>query len=189
MLNTAARNFISALKVAKDKGFDPLIVLAHAWHESGAFEHIIGLNNYWGVKTPDNPMNWNGKSVEVWTHEYEPVQDVMAADGKRPETQDEALLRIIRKYGRTNARIDRQIKNNWFVALPQAFRDWDTNQDAILWYCDFIARVYPAAFSGRQDAAAYFGGLVSGRLKYATDPSYVSQCMATYENLKKSIVV
>lgn len=55
------------LPVSYVQGFDNLIVLAHAYHESGGFIKIIGNWNVFGIK---KPSSWKGKIVDVTTHEY-----------------------------------------------------------------------------------------------------------------------
>jgi flagellum-specific peptidoglycan hydrolase FlgJ len=181
MLNNAGRTFIGSLSIAKNKGFDPLIVLAHAWHESAGFTRIIGQNNYWGIKTPADHTKWPGLQVERFTHEFEPV--------RTGETADQALARLIRKYGIVNIRVEKQVGKDWYVGLPQRFRDWSTAAEAIDWYCDFIQRVYPLAYSSRTIAADYFTGLVCGKLKYATDPKYAAATTKLYAQLADSKIL
>jgi flagellum-specific peptidoglycan hydrolase FlgJ len=181
MLNNVARNFIAALNVVKDKGFAPLIVFAHAWHESGGFEKVIGKNNYWGIKTPDNPSKWSGLVAETYTHEFEAVQG--------DETADQALPRIIRKYGVNNVRIQERRGNNWYCLMPLSFRDWDSVNAALEWYCSLIERLYPEAFANRTAPDKFFAGLVAGKNKYATDPNYVKQLTALYDNLATQVKI
>ena len=67
-LNDKAKEFIIALKpFCESSAFDPYIVLTHAWHESGAFEHVIGNHNYWGIK---KPQTWTGIIKDIITHEF-----------------------------------------------------------------------------------------------------------------------
>ena len=67
-LNAKATEFIACLKpICEVFGYDPYIILTHAWHESGAFEHVIGEHNYWGIKKPNV---WTGKTIDVVTHEF-----------------------------------------------------------------------------------------------------------------------
>lgn len=48
-------------------GFDLLIPYTHAYHESGAFQKVIGNYNFWGIK---KPQKWTGKIIDITTHEY-----------------------------------------------------------------------------------------------------------------------
>lgn len=61
------------------------------------------------------------------------------------------------------------------IAVLARFIDFETIQEALDWYMGLIERLYPDSFRNRQDAEAYFRGLVSGRYKYATDPTYVDK--------------
>ena len=67
MLNQKGVDFINNLKIVSDLGFDQLAVLTHAYHESGAFNHAIGLANFWGIKPPHT---WTGKVIPTVTHEF-----------------------------------------------------------------------------------------------------------------------
>src|SRR3989339_1844622 len=176
-LNDKAKDFLKCLPVSREYGFADLSVLTHAWHESGGFVKIIGLNNYWGIKKPSQSV-WHGLVSEVSTHEYEPMLG--------QETNAQALMRIIKKYGVNNATIIADGKH-WKVFLPQKFRDWPTCEQALLWYCDFIKRLYPLAFGNRMNPVKYFSGLVEGKLKYATDPRYVKKLTELYEYLRPAL--
>jgi len=181
MLNDKAKNFCKYLGIAKARGFDPLVVLTHAWHESAGFTRVIGVSNVWGIKAPANIMRWSGLVVERWTHEDERVRE--------NETPDQALARCIGKYGTTNLRVEQMININnkkyWHIGIAQKFRDWAGFHEAIPWYCDFIARVYPDAFEHR-GSNIFFPGLISGEYKYATDPAYIPKLMAMYKSLAQN---
>lgn len=168
-----------AKKCAEKTGFDWLILLTHAFHESGGFEKIIGNNNFWGLKTPSR-SKWPGKSVKVYTTEYEPVNI--------GESYEQALIRISKKSGCYSITIEPVKINNkdfWKVSLPQTFRDWLTTEDAVAFYNVFIRNNYPSAYNSRSDYMNYFKNLVNGKLKYATDPSYAAKCEDLYQRLKK----
>lgn len=67
-MNDKEKEFIACLKdFVKVTCYDPYIILTHAWHESGAFNHIIGEWNAWGIK---RPYKWQGLVKVVTTHEY-----------------------------------------------------------------------------------------------------------------------
>jgi hypothetical protein len=89
MLNDKAKNFCKYLGIAKARGFDPLVVLTHAWHESAGFTRIIGVSNVWGIKAPSDVMRWNGLVVERWTHEDERVRDEDLRGDQRGQRVDE----------------------------------------------------------------------------------------------------
>lgn len=64
------KNFhLQLQKICTPLGFDSLTVLAHACHETGNLERVIGENNYWGIKTPQY-SKWTGLVAKAITHEY-----------------------------------------------------------------------------------------------------------------------
>ena len=139
------REFIGALKIAREEGFSPWSVLTHAWHESGAFRKVIGNHNYWGIKVP---RKWQGKVEMVETHEY-----------------------IKGKY----------------APVVATFIDFDSALEAMSWDCNFIRRLYPEAYYKRDNPTEYFIGLVSGKLRYATDPNYSTKLTSLYRVLEKDL--
>jgi len=59
--------FLAGLKFVIQRGWNPWAVYTHAWHETGGFKKVIGDNNFWGMKVPNE---WHGKIVgDVPTHE------------------------------------------------------------------------------------------------------------------------
>lgn len=155
--------FISASGVWRDLGFDDLNVLTHAWHETGGFAKVIGMNNYWGLKVPTK-RSWTGIAVVVPTTEF---------NKKAPgETPEQAVARLSKVYG-VAVRVSEASSFHWKVSLPQTFRDWARPDDALSTYCEFVRLNYPAAYDARADKGiAYFAGFVK-TLKWATDPNYV----------------
>ena len=66
-VNERARIFwFKAYDRLSNKGFNPLYVFVHIYHETGGFKHIIGKHNYWGIKARKSTTN----KVKVKTHEY-----------------------------------------------------------------------------------------------------------------------
>lgn len=178
IINEKAREFICNLNYTRGLGYSDVAVLTHAWHESAGFTKIIGEWNCWGIKTPSK-STWNGMIVEAATHEYEQIVP--------SETEDQALVRIIKKYGTINAAIARR-DGRWYVSLPQQFRDWPTCEQAMVWYCDFIARLYRPAYNARKNPEEYFKGLVAGPRKYATDPNYVKALTALSREIAENVL-
>jgi flagellum-specific peptidoglycan hydrolase FlgJ len=168
----------TARPIAAEQGFDELILLTHAYHESGGFEKVIGANNFWGLKVPVK-SSWDGLTAKVWTHEYESIID--------DETQESAAARIAKKYACANAQVEKSkaYLNKWLVKLPQTFRDWQTPYEAIRAYIVFIYMNYFTAYEAKADYQNYFKRLVDGKLKYATDPDYAKKCENLYVELKK----
>lgn len=69
------------------------------------------------------------------------------------------------------------------IHLTDLFIDFDTINEALNWYCDFIQRLYTNSFYNRQIPELYFRGLVNGRYKYATDPKYAEKLISLYQTL------
>ena len=67
------------------------------------------------------------------------------------------------------------------------FLDFDNLAVALIWYSQFIARMYPNAYINRDNPESFFMGLVNGKFQYATDPRYVPKLTALYHILKKNI--
>ena len=135
------REFRHAVTTAIISGYDPLILEAQARHETGNFKHIIGKNNFWGLKVPTKSM-WLGKRVTIHTSEHE----VRLPD----ETIGEATLRLARKYGinnRNDVKVSALNKELWNVCLPQYFRDWDSVEESIEGYIEHIKKNFPARIS------------------------------------------
>lgn len=71
------------------------------------------------------------------------------------------------------------------VPLKAPFIDFDSANDAVIWYCTFIRRLYPNAYNNRDDPIKFFIGLVSGSLQYATDPNYPTKLTSLYRILEQ----
>lgn len=187
MIKSRILTFIDGLQTLRKTGFNDYCIFTHAFHESGRFIKVIGNHNYWGIKVP---RQWTGVVHTVTTHEY-----TKKIEG---ENQEQALQRIWELYGRYDVKIKRQDDIFWVTTLNQRFIDFKTLPDALEWYCDFIKRLYPNAYSNRHNPIEYFNGLINGSLQYATDPRYVEKLEATmtflrnykeYEYIKKLLLV
>jgi len=73
------------------------------------------------------------------------------------------------------------------VAVVDYFIDFATCEQALLWYCGLIDRLYPESFFNRQLPELFFKGLVNGKYKYATDPKYADKLEKLYIQLKDNI--
>jgi len=195
-LNDRARAFIKGLTVSRQAGIADLAILAHAWLESGGFSRVIGSYNAWGVKVPKRTP-WSGKVFYVPTTEYS-----RAIAG---ETAAQALPRMVKLWGQPDVKVLGLVKGMWKLGLKQGFIDFNTQGEAIAWYCDFIQRLYPLSLVSRNEPTLYFNGLVGrgpvdrpqqgrpyqvieqipGKLIYATDPDYVSELLALKNSLER----
>lgn len=168
----------TAKKISSVNGFDPLIIVSQAYHETGGFSHVIGQNNYFGIKTPSKSV-WTGLTAEVRTSE-----DMISLAG---ETEMQARIRALNIFRRRIDNIVPKIadgKNYWHITLLQTFRDWPTVEEAIKWYCEFIRKTYLEAWINRSNYQMFFKALVNGKIKYATDPRYADKCISVYKDLK-----
>ena len=89
ILNGQATRFIQGLSFLVKQQFSPWSVLTHAWDENGGFAHIIGQNNFWGIKSSST---WKGLTVSVPTHEYiNGVYTAVTADFRDWATLQDAM--------------------------------------------------------------------------------------------------
>lgn len=70
------------------------------------------------------------------------------------------------------------------ISVIDYFIDFATCEQAMLWYCGLIDRLYPEAFFNRQTPELYFKGLTNGKYQYATDPKYSDKLISLYTYLK-----
>jgi flagellum-specific peptidoglycan hydrolase FlgJ len=68
--------------------------------------------------------------------------------------------------------------------LKDYFIDFPDMKGAIIWYAEFIGRMYPQAYTMRDNYKGYFPALVNYAHQYATDPMYYKKLIALYEELK-----
>lgn len=163
------KEFIAALSEAENRGFHGGIVYAHAFHETGGFRHIVGKNNFWGIKKPEA---WIGASVAVMTHEYYPRKGRSVEEFREQNPNLAARSKSIEIAG-----------DNFKIFIPDLFIDFPSAKEAISFYCSFIERRYPEAFKNKQDYKAYFRGLICGENVYATDPQYVPKMTKVFESV------
>ena len=185
--NAKREQLLAAIEsVAVPKGYDPLSILIQAEHESGHFEHIIGWNNFWGIKVPKRKP-WTGIIVPVKTHEIftnnfhfvrflnKKLKDII-------EVKYNERVEMVASDADPKVKRPRKIRT-WTVKLTDSFCDWKREKYALEWYMDLIERLYPEAHENRGDPPAFFKGLVSGPRKWATDPAYVKKLMDMYDGV------
>lgn len=77
------------------------------------------------------------------------------------------------------------------VPVKAPFIDFDSANDAVIWYCSLIRRLYPNAYYKRDNPIEYFIGLMNGimtkqgPLQYATDPAYPTRLTSLYRILEQ----
>ena len=75
-----------------------------------------------------------------------------------------------------------EYENAGKVKLDLPFIDFATCEQAILWYCGLIKRLYPESYGYRKERCPfeYFRWLVLGDFRYATDPTYSQKLIDLY---------
>jgi mannosyl-glycoprotein endo-beta-N-acetylglucosaminidase len=179
--------FTKATSYLGTLGWDRLIVVTHAWHETGMFKHVIGDNNFFGITLP---QGWTGKVCDVMTHE------VYIYKLKEGETKDSVQAKAIEAAkaawpSAVEALVipspDGQI---WVrVKTSRKFADWSSSADALTFYANKIKSMYPQSFSFRNIPEKYFFWLVNGKYQYATDPQYIQACLNVYKEVQGSDLV
>ncbi len=71
-----------------------------------------------------------------------------------------------------------------YTELQDWFIDFPDMKGAIIWYVEFISRMYPQAYAMRENYKGYYPALVMYKNIYATNPNYSQQLIALYERLK-----
>jgi len=171
------------------KEYHPYSILTHAYHETGGFQHIIGWNNFWGIKVPKRKP-WTGVVVPVSTHEVfvDNFRFARFVNSKLSDIEEikytERIVRIEVSIGDGKKEKRNRKERRWTVKVKDLFCDWKREDEAILFYLDLIERLYPDAFKAKADPVEFFKGLVSGTRKWATDPEYVQKLTALYEKKK-----
>lgn len=182
--------FLTAVEeVAVKEGYDPMSVLIHAEHETGHFEHIIGWNNYWGIKVPKK-KKWEGQVLPQTTHEiftnnfrFARFLNRRIKDVQEVKYNEKVVMEPVDVGGGKTEKRPRRIRR-WIVKLTELFIDWPREKDAVLWYMDLVQRLYKDAYDNRDNPPLFFKGLVSGTRKWATDPEYEQKLLILYESAK-----
>lgn len=174
---TPLDRFMSSVPLLKVRGFDPYTVLTHAWHETGGFGHVVGNNNFFGITKPDG---WKGIVLDIDTHEF---VKYIVTDPKDPDLNNKAIAYAKKQFPNITKFEIQPGKPGilWVkVTTTRLFVDWETSDEAVIWYCDKIQRMYPQSYSFRNVPDKYFFWLVNGKYQWATDPSYVTELNGVY---------
>jgi hypothetical protein len=167
--------FIKSAGILKSRGFDFYAVLTHAWNESGGFEHIIGNNNFFGITMPNN---WGGKILHIPTHEF--VKYVIP-DPNDKDLNAKAIAYAKRQFPGAHdfevQPVNPSKPGYCYVRLSttREFIDWDSTEEALIFYCDKIQRMYPQSYSWRNVPDKYFFWLTGGKYQWATNPKYAGE--------------
>lgn len=180
------KRFTKATSFMEISGWTRMIVITHAWHETGQFKHIIGLNNFFGITLP---QKWTGKVCDIVTHE---VYTYKMSDG--PEDSEKIMAVEAAKKSWPSATeyiiVPSPIGAIWVrVKLVRKFADWDTVEDALTFYANKIKNMYPQSFSFRNVPEKYFYWLVNGKYQYATNPKYVQDNLDLFKLVSSSPLV
>ena len=177
-----AGQFLGAVE-AHLSDWDPRIPVAQAALESGWFSHVIGWNNYFGMKYPRSEKRRamiDREPVRVSTHEYIKLAVIKRKPGYLASFLRQNIGELI------DVRYERA-RERYKIQLYARFADWTREQKAIEYWEQYMKDVMPNAYAGRKDPRRFVRGLFSGRLKYATcDPDeYEKTFMAVIGKLKR----
>lgn len=163
MIEFGILNFLNSVKELQRRGelkkWDPWIITVHAIHESDSFRRVIGNHNYWGIKTP---RRWHGKVVKVKTHEYKLSPP---------------------KHGPYKVVKGRNGKIYYRIPVIARFVDFDSLEEALIFYEDLVKHVYKTAYRYRDNYKVYFPELVRGPVRWATDPKYAQKLVRLYDHI------
>lgn len=165
--------------------FDPLIILAHATLETGWFDHVIGQNNYWGMKAPSD---WTGLVCRKPTMEI--FTDVRkATDFINAKKADIIEVKMGGWRGDPVIKTDEDgqvwVLSYFTVKVFENFADWPTPEGAVDQYLSRLVRLFPRAFEAKDNPSEFVHGLVGGTLRWATDPDYDKKFLSVYAKLKE----
>jgi len=135
---------------------------------------MVGLNNYFGITLP---KGWTGMVKDVQTHEFYRFKGMNVND---------ALVAAKKEWpAGTKFEIAENAKDTILIriAVTRKFADWDSTDEALVFYASKIQQMYPAAYSWRNVPEKYFQGLMSGKFQWATDPSYVTATTNVYKTV------
>ena len=158
--------------------FDPRIIEAQVIEETGWFKHIIGWNNFWGIKYSSRKkrQDMTDRQVRVPTSE----------EFGTSEEEQKKLARFWNKNLTEIISVRWDAKRKVLVIKCFAvFADWSREHLAVRYYRQIIKDLYPNAWKYRAGPAKdYFEGLVNGRYRWATRQGYPERCLKIYHRIK-----
>lgn len=161
------KEFISKYKAAAElaaipEGFDPIIILTAAAHESAFGRYAFG-NNFFGTKPG---KNWTGKTQLLRTTEYSINPNL--------------------KFPEILSRIQKEVRGKllWEYKVRDYFRAYDTPEEGFKDYINFIKsfKRYSKALEAKNDPIKYFSEI--GKAGYATDSAYTVKLLNVYNQIK-----
>lgn len=183
-MNTERKRLFDQAVRSRAIDFDHLIILAHAVLETGWFDHVVGLNNYWGMKAPSD---WKGlvcrkPTMEIFTDAKKAVDFINARKA------DIIEVRIGGWRGDPVVKTDEEgqiwVLSYFTIKVFENFADWATPEGAVDQYLSRLVRLFPKAFEAKDNPSDFVSGLLAGPFRWATDPDYAAKFLAVYAKLK-----
>jgi len=187
MVDKAKENqFIAAVhEILVPAGWDPLIPYAHAAHESGWFEKMVGLNNFWGLQYPRT--QWRRDTIDLEPIRIPTTEYITSG---RAAADPKWFAGWINYHLEDMIRISYDTRLERFkFGVYKKFCDWSREPLAVKYYGAHIKSLWPEAYANRQNAERYFPGLFNDDYKFATDDpeEYCKNCMSIYRQLKAAL--
>jgi flagellum-specific peptidoglycan hydrolase FlgJ len=165
-----AREFIEkysndAVSCSFDNGFDYLILLTVAAHESGFGKFCFG-NNFFGTKPG---KDWKGKTQLLRTTEYS-INPKLIFPEIISKKQIEIKGRLL-----------------WEYKVRDYFRKYDSPYESFQDYINFLKSYsrYSKTLEFKQDPEKFFSEI--GKSGYATDPHYTKRLIYVYRIIVKEM--
>lgn len=160
-----SKEFVSWLYPAACKSkINPVFIVAQAALETGWGRKTIGKHNLFGI----TKGSWTGKTLLVTTTE---IHDNAKVKYRSPE---EVLDITPLQSGKFKYKVIRE------------FRDYDSLEQCLQDHFDILRKPHFAhAWKYKDDPEKFIEALQSGKLKYATDPNYVSVMKQMFKTVEK----
>lgn len=161
------KEFVKWLYPAAKKGeINPVFVVAQAALETGWGKSCIGKYNLFGI----TKGSWTGKTLLVITKEVFSSKTVKF-------NPPECVLAIT------------PISEGKFrYTVKRLFRDYDSLEECLSDHFDILRKPhFSHAWPYRNNPAKFVEQLQSGKMKYATDPNYVSTMKKMFSMVEKVV--
>lgn len=151
-------------EACKIGNISPVFITAQGGLESGWGERRVGNFNLFGMKAPNG---WQGKTILVKTTEFLSTNKV-----KFPKIYS----------------ITKQSNGNFKYIVDDWFCDFDSVEECLQYHFTLLQKPqFAHALPFKNDPIKYVTELQSGKLKYATDPNYVTVITSIIKMVQNAI--
>lgn len=159
--------FVKWLYPAAKKGeISPIFVVAQAALETGWGKSCIGKYNLFGI----TKGSWTGKTILVTTTE------ILTTNTVKFNSPEQALS------------ITKLQSGKFRYSVKRLFRDYDTLEQCLSDHFEILKQShFSHAWPYRNIPDKFIEQLQAGKMKYATDPNYVSTMKKMFSMVEKSI--